>query len=236
MGLLVIPAIDLYGGRCVRLTRGDYATATTYSDDPLEMVARFASAGCERIHVVDLDAARGDGDNGAVIERMLQSTELQLQVAGGVRSLARVEALLDRGAHFAVMGTAAVNDPRLFEHCAHRHPDRLLAALDVRGEQPAVGGWLETSPLMIGPLVRRWDRLPLAGVIVTSIDRDGTMTGPELQTLTRVRKMTGLPLQYSGGVGSLEQLPAVEAAGAQAVILGKAIYEGRIDLADALAR
>ncbi|MHB8610890.1 MAG: 1-(5-phosphoribosyl)-5-[(5-phosphoribosylamino)methylideneamino]imidazole-4-carboxamide isomerase [Candidatus Dormibacteraceae bacterium] len=232
--MLVIPAIDLFGGRCVRLVKGDYNLPTVYSEDPLEMVDVFVQAGAVRLHVVDLDAARGTGDNKAVIESMLQRSAVEVQVAGGIRSVEAVEAWLAAGAHAVVMGTAAVRDPRLLERCTRRHPGRVLTALDVRDEKAAVSGWTATEPVMIGSLLARWDRLPLAGVIVTCIDRDGTLSGPDLVTLTRVRAMTGLPVHYSGGVSSLEDVARVAAAGAHAVVLGKALYEGRITLEDAL--
>jgi phosphoribosylformimino-5-aminoimidazole carboxamide ribotide isomerase len=186
--------------------------------------------------VVDLDAARGSGDNKAVIESILRRSSVEVQVAGGVRSREAVDAWLAAGAHAVVMGTAAVRDPRLLERCTRRHPGRVLTALDVRDEKAAVSGWTETEPVMIGSLLARWDRLPLAGVIVTCIDRDGTLSGPDLVTLSRVRSMTSLPVHYSGGVSSLDDIAHVAAAGAHAVILGKALYEGRITLEDALGK
>ena len=234
--MLVIPAIDLFGGRCVRLVKGDYNLPTVYSDDPLEVVDEFVQAGAVRLHVVDLDAARGSGDNKAVMESILRRSSVEVQVAGGVRSGEAVDSWLATGAHAVVMGTAAVRDPRLLERCTRRHPGRVLTALDVRDEKAAVSGWTETEPVMIGSLLARWDRLPLAGVIVTCIDRDGTLSGPDLVTLSRVRSMTSLPVHYSGGVSSLDDIARVAAAGAHAVILGKALYEGRITLEDALGK
>jgi phosphoribosylformimino-5-aminoimidazole carboxamide ribotide isomerase len=233
--VLVIPAIDILGGRCVRLLRGDYAHPTIYSDDPAEVAASFAEAGAERIHVVDLDGARGLGDNHAAIESIIRRQGVKVQVAGGVRSEAQVDKLLGLGAHAVVMGTAAVREPRLLERCARNHTGRVLAALDVRDDQPAVHGWTENEPLQMGSLLARWDVLALAGVIFTSIAKDGTLEGPDLKTLKRVRAMTGLPVQYSGGVSSIDDVRAAVAAGATAVIVGKALYEGRIKLADALA-
>jgi len=233
--VLVIPAIDILGGRCVRLVRGDYANPTVYSDDPADVAASFAEAGAERIHVVDLDGARGLGDNHAVIETIVRRKDVKVQVAGGVRSEAQLDKLISLGAHAVVMGTAAVREPRLLERCARKHAGQVLAALDVRDDQPAVHGWTENEPLKMGSLLARWDSLPLAGVIFTSIARDGTLEGPDLKTLKRVRAMTSLPIQYSGGVASIEEVHAVAAAGAAAVILGKALYEGRIKLAEALA-
>jgi phosphoribosylformimino-5-aminoimidazole carboxamide ribotide isomerase len=234
--MVVIPAIDLLGGRCVRLVKGDYKLPTVYSENPLEVVGEFVQAGAVRLHVVDLDAARGTGENRAVIESILRRNDVEVQVAGGIRSAEAVDAWLSAGAHAVVMGTAAVRDPRLLERCARRHPGRILTALDVRDEKAAVSGWTETEPVMIGSLLARWDRLPLAGVIVTCIDRDGTLSGPDLITLARVRSMTSLPVHYSGGVSSLDDIAHVASAGAQAVILGKVLYEGRITLEQALGQ
>ena len=231
--LVVIPAIDILGGRCVRLTRGNYDQPTVYADDPLDVAARFAAAGAKRVHVVDLDAARGSASNKPAIGRMLERSDIQFQVAGGVRSAEAVAALLEGGAQWVVMATAAVRDPHLFERCAFQHPGRILAALDVRDNKAAVTGWLDTDPVGLGALVGRWADLPLAGVILTCIDRDGLMAGPDLKTLARVRKMTRLELQYSGGVTSLDDIRKVAASGAEAVILGRALYEGKITLEQA---
>jgi phosphoribosylformimino-5-aminoimidazole carboxamide ribotide isomerase len=233
--MVVIPAIDILGGRCVRLTRGDYEKPTVYSDDPAEVADDFVRSGASRVHVVDLDAARGFGDNQELIKQLLRRDDLELQVAGGIRTSDAVDSWLFAGAHAVVLGTAAVRDPRLLERCANKHPGRLLTALDVRDDRAAVSGWTQTEPIVIGALVGRWDRLPLAGVMLTCIDRDGTLTGPDLKTLTKVRGMTGLTLQYSGGVSSLDDIGLVAAAGAQAVILGKALYEGKVKLEEALA-
>jgi phosphoribosylformimino-5-aminoimidazole carboxamide ribotide isomerase len=233
--VLVIPAIDVLGGKCVRLERGDYAHPTVYSDDPLDVADSFASAGAKRIHVVDLDAARDKGDNQSLIQGIVRRTDLQVQVAGGIRTEVQVDRLLAAGAHAVVMGTAAVREPRLLERCARNHAGRVLAALDVRDGQANVHGWTESEPLRIGILLARWDVLPLGGVVFTSIERDGTLEGPDLKTLSRVRAMTSLPVQYSGGISSIEDIKTVALAGSAAVIVGKAIYEGRFTLEQALA-
>jgi phosphoribosylformimino-5-aminoimidazole carboxamide ribotide isomerase len=232
--MVVIPAIDILGGRCVRLTQGKYEQATVYADDPVEMAQRFAAAGAQHMHVVDLDAARGSASNREVIARLLQHSELSVQVAGGVRSEAAVKSLLDAGAQLVVMATTAVRDPHLFERCTFANPDRILAALDVRDNKAAVSGWLDTDPVVLKALVGRWADLPLAGLILTCIDRDGTMSGPDLQTLAGVRKMSNHNLQYSGGIASTDDMRRVAAAGAEAVIVGKALYEGKITLEQAL--
>lgn len=228
--------MDLLGGRCVRLVQGDYQQPKVYSENPLEVVAEFEQAGVDRLHVVDLDAARGTGDNKVLIKSMLERHRIQVQVAGGIRAAEAVDAWLGAGAHAVVMGTAAVRDPLLLQRCARSHPGQIFTALDVRDEKAAVSGWTETEPVMIGSLLARWDRLPLAGVILTCIDRDGMLSGPDLVTLAKVRSMTGLPVQYSGGISSLDDVGRVAAAGAQAVIVGKALYEGRITLDQALGK
>jgi phosphoribosylformimino-5-aminoimidazole carboxamide ribotide isomerase len=233
--VLVIPAVDILGGRCVRLLKGDFQHPTVYSDDPLDVVAEFATAGAQHVHVVDLDAARGSGDNKNLIESILKRRDIKVQVAGGIRTAEAVESWMRVGAHAVVMGTAAVRDPRLLDRCARSHPGRVLAALDVRDEKAAVSGWTETEPVMMGSLLGRWDGLPLGGVILTCIDRDGTLSGPDLKTLAKARSMTGLGLYYSGGISSLEDIKLVGAAGAEAVIFGKALYEGRFTLEEALA-
>ena len=233
--MLVIPAIDVLGGKCVRLVRGDYANPTVYSDDPMDVVDSFAGAGAQRIHVVDLDAARGEGENHSLIQSIARRTDIKVQVAGGIRTEVQVDRLLEAGAHAVVMGTAAVREPRLLERCARNHTGRILAALDVRGGLPSVHGWTESEPLQVGVLLARWDVLPLAGVVFTSIERDGTLEGPDLKTLARVNAMTSLPIQYSGGIASIDEIRAVEQAGAAGVIVGKALYEGRVKLEEALA-
>jgi len=233
--MVVIPAIDILGGRCVRLTQGKYEQPTVYVEDPVTMAQRFAAAGAQLIHVVDLDAARGSASNRTVIAQMLEQSKVEMQVAGGVRTEDAVKALLDSGAHAVVMATTAVRDPHLFERCAFGHPGKVMAALDIRDNKAAVGGWLDTDPVVLKALVGRWADLPLAGVILTCIDRDGTMSGPDLDTLAKVRKMTRLELQYSGGVSSLDDIRRINAAGAHGVILGKALYEGRLRLEEALA-
>ena len=141
---------------------------------------------------------------------------------------------MESGAQWVVMATAAVRDPHLFERCAFGQPQRILAALDVRDDKAAVGGWLDTDPVALKALVGRWADLPLGGVILTCIDRDGMMSGPDLQTLARVGKMTRHELQYSGGIASMDDVHRAVAAGAHAVILGKALYEGRVTLEQAL--
>ena len=232
--MLVIPAIDIMGGRCVRLVRGDFDQRTVYSDDPAMIAVDFARAGAERLHVVDLDAARGEPDNRAVIEDVIECG-LPVQVAGGVRTSAQVEAWIGAGAAAVVMGTAAVREPELLAECAQRFPGHVMAALDVREGKAVVSGWTETEQLDISELIPRWNVLPLAGLILTATERDGTLAGPDVETLSRVLGMTQLPVQYGGGIGSLNDIRRVRETRAAAVILGRSLYEGKLSLEQALA-
>ena len=232
--MLVIPAIDIMNGQCVRLVQGDFDQRTIYSDDPAMIALDFARAGATRLHVVDLDAARGEQDNRAVIETVIESG-LTVQVAGGIRSGAQVAAWIGAGAGAVVMGTAAVRDPALLAECAATYPGHVMAALDVRDGQPAVSGWMETEPLDISELIPRWNVLPLAGLILTSTERDGTLSGPDVATLARVLAMTQLPEQYGGGISSLSDVRKVRETGAAGVILGRSLYEGKLSLEQALA-
>ncbi len=232
--MLVIPAIDIMNGHCVRLVRGDFDQRTVYSDDPATIAVDFARAGAERLHVVDLDAARGEQHNHSVIEAVIESG-IAVQVAGGVRTTAQVEAWIGAGAGSVVMGTAAVREPETLAECAHRFPGHVMAALDVRDGLPAVSGWTETEPLDISALIPRWNVLPLAGIILTCTERDGTLAGPDLATLSRVLSMTHLPVQYGGGISSLHDIRSVREAGAAGVILGRSLYEGKLSLEQALA-
>ena len=230
----MIPAIDIMNGQCVRLVKGDFDQRTVYSDDPATIALDFARAGATRLHVVDLDAARGEHDNRAVIEAVIEAG-LAVQVAGGIRTLDQVEAWVGAGAAAVVMGTAAVRNPELLAESAHRHPAHVMAALDVRDGRPAVSGWTETEPLDISELIPRWNVLPLAGLILTCTERDGTMAGPDLATLAFVLTMTQLPVQYGGGISSLNDIRRVREARATGVILGRSLYEGKLSLEQALA-
>ena len=236
--MVVVPALDLKSGRAVRLLRGELAREQVYARDQDEVVAlalEMAQAGARRLHVVDLDAAVGSGDNRSLVRRLVEEAGLEVQVAGGVRSEQSASEWLSAGAAAVVMGTAAVRRPELLAEVAAAHPGRVTAALDARAGRPAVAGWLEVEELTLEEVLRRWQEIPLRGVIVTSIDRDGTLAGPDLALLATALRATSHPVTYSGGVASPADLSAVAEAGADAVILGKSLLEGRISLSEALS-
>jgi phosphoribosylformimino-5-aminoimidazole carboxamide ribotide isomerase len=233
--VLVIPALDLRGGTVVRLLKGDFARETVYTADAMERAREYAGAGARRLHVVDLDAARGSGDNRALVERIVAEVGVEVQVAGGVRSLEDVARWLDAGAVAAVMGTVAVRQPGALVTVAETHPGRVLAALDVRAGRVAVAGWTAVDDRTVQRTLALWAEAPLAGIIVTSIDRDGTLSGPDLDLLGQALAATRHPVTYSGGIASLDDLRAVAESGAQGAILGKSLLEGRVELSTALS-
>jgi phosphoribosylformimino-5-aminoimidazole carboxamide ribotide isomerase len=235
------PAIDLRGGRAVRLLKGDYAAETVYSDDPVSVARSFEAAGARWIHVVDLDAARsGEAGNLEYVAAIARSVGCEVETGGGVRSVEAAERLIDAGVARVVIGTAAVERPELVSELAGRYPGRVAVGLDARGREVAVRGWTETSGADLVDLAKRFEGEGVAALIVTEIGRDGTMAGPDLDQLTAVLEATGIDVIASGGVGTLDDIRAL--AGLRAgpgrslagIIVGRAIYEGRFTVEEAL--
>lgn len=234
------PAIDLRGGRCVRLYQGDYGKETVYGDDPVAQARAFAHAGAPWIHVVDLDAARsGEPVNRPVIEAIAAAVDVPVQTGGGVRTEADAEALCRAGVARVVVGTAALEQPAVVRRMAERFPVAL--GLDVRGREVAVRGWEQGSGRLLADVLAEFATCGLAAVVVTQIARDGTLDGPDLVGLTEALELSEIPVIASGGVGSLDDIAALgqlETAGGRrlaGVIVGRALYEGAFSLPDALA-
>lgn len=240
------PAIDLIGGRCVRLVEGDYATETVYDDDPVRVAAGFAALGARWIHVVDLDAARtGDPVNRRVVAEIASTVApdgVSVQAGGGVRSVEDAAELLDSGVARVVVGTAAIEDPTLVRRIASRWPGRVAMGLDHRAGEVRLRGWTERSGRRLEDLVGPAIEGGAAALIVTDIARDGRMAGPDLVGLASVIQMTRAAgnqgaccVIASGGVGSIDDVAALVALdGLGGIIAGKAIYEGRLDVGGAL--
>ena len=240
------PAIDLRGGRAVRLLRGDYAAETVYSDDPVAVARSFEAAGARWIHVVDLDAARsGEAGNLDLVAAVAKSVSSRIETGGGVRSVAAAERLLDAGVARVVVGTAAVERPELVTELAGRFPGRVAVGLDARGRQVAVKGWTETTGADLVELARRFEGEGVSALIVTEIGRDGTMDGPDLDQLGAVLEATSVDVIASGGVGTLDDIRALAGLAAgrpngghrslAGIIVGRALYEGRFTVEEALA-
>ena len=233
----LFPAIDIRAGRVVRLSQGEAARETSYHDDPVAQAERFISAGARWIHVVDLDRAFGTGDNLGIIGRMAVAVagRVHVQVGGGLRTLDALQAVVDLGISRAVLGTAAVIDPALVPAAVKLTGSaRIAIGLDTRAGMVAIRGWVETTELLVDDVCRRVLNDGAKTIIYTDVSRDGMLTGPDIEGATRLQGL-GASVIASGGVASLADLEAVRAAGLAGAIIGRALYEGKFTLAEALA-
>jgi phosphoribosylformimino-5-aminoimidazole carboxamide ribotide isomerase len=236
MGFELIPAIDLRGGKCVRLRQGDYAQETVFSEDPGATAARWSEAGATVIHVVDLDgAAAGEPRNLEALRRIRSASTATLQFGGGLRTDAAVEDALEAGADRVVLGTALVNNPDWVAGLCARLADRIVVGIDTRNGKVATQGWLETSALTTDDVVARANDLGVRRALFTDIARDGTLEGPNLDGLRAVVQHARFDVIASGGVASTDDLVAIRRTGAAAAIVGQALYTGAIDFTAALA-
>lgn len=236
--MLIIPAIDLKDGQCVRLLRGDMDAATVFGSDPAAQARAFEAAGCRWLHVVDLNGAfAGRPVNAAAVEAILAAVTVPAQLGGGVRDRATIDAWLARGVARVILGTAALRDPELVRAAAAAHPGRIAVGIDARGGRVAVEGWAETSDATAVDLARRFEDAGVAAIVYTDIDRDGAMAGPNVEATAALARAVAIPVIASGGVASLDDLRALRDCGAplDGAISGRALYEGRIDLAAAVA-
>ena len=237
--MYLLPAIDILGGKAVRLAKGDYEQVTVYNDDPVAQARAFVEAGAEWVHVVDLDGARsGEPQNIAIVERIVRETSLQVEVGGGVRSLDTLQRLVDAGAARVVLGTALVNNPELAEAAVKLvGGDRLTAGIDAKDGEVAVSGWLEGSGVAATELARAMAQVGFRHVVYTDIARDGMQTGIDPAAYVRMAEAFGRPVIASGGVASvadIERLAPV-ASSIEGVITGRAIYEGALTVQDGVA-
>ncbi|RUM87372.1 MAG: 1-(5-phosphoribosyl)-5-[(5-phosphoribosylamino)methylideneamino]imidazole-4-carboxamide isomerase [Thermodesulfatator sp.] len=236
--MLVIPAIDLKDGRCVRLYQGDYARETVYSQDPVGQIRAFAEAGAEKIHLVDLSGAReGRPVHFDLVVEMARAVAVPVEVGGGIRDLETIERYLSAGIFQVILGTVACRRPELVKEAARAFPGRILVSLDVRGERVAVSGWTEAEDLSYLELAQRLEEAGVAGIIFTEIERDGTGQGVYTGRLERLLETVSLPVILAGGVATLEdilRLKPLEKMGLTGVVVGRALYEGTLNLREAL--
>lgn len=236
--MLLIPAVDIKGGLCVRLTHGDPSQETVYGADPVEMARRWESEGARRVHVVDLDAAFGTGSNLEVIFKIKKALKCEVQMGGGLRSLDVVRRVMDQGLDRAVIGTAIFKEPAWVEEAVKKFGEKLVAGLDARDGEVKVQGWREGSGLQLANALMRVENLGFQEVVFTDISKDGALGGPAMDATRQVIKTTRLGVYASGGVTTLEDLKALknlEREGLRGCIVGKALYDGRFQLKDALA-
>ncbi len=237
--MLIIPAIDLKGGRCVRLLRGEMSAETVYGDDPVAMGRRWVAEGAEYLHVVDLDGAvSGQPVNGAAIAALCTALPIPIEVGGGVRTVERAAELLQAGVDRVIFGTVALTRPEVVAEACRRYPGRVVVGIDARDGRVAVQGWTETSAVTAIDLARRVEAQGAARVIYTDISRDGTQQGVNVAATRALAAAIGIPVIASGGVGSLDDVRALlpcESDGVDAVIVGRALYTGAVKLGDAIA-
>ncbi|EFH88490.1 1-(5-phosphoribosyl)-5-[(5-phosphoribosylamino)methylideneamino]imidazole-4-carboxamide isomerase [Ktedonobacter racemifer] len=233
--MIILPAIDIKDGLCVRLYQGDYAQVTTYGRDPVQVAQRWQEAGASWLHVVDLDgAAQGRPVNTELIQRMRRETTLQIEVGGGMRSLEQIGQVLALGVERVILGTVALRDRALLEAALARWGERIVVGLDARDGFVAVSGWYETSQVRATELAGELSRLGVRRFVYTDIARDGALSGPNLPALREMQQASESALIASGGVSSLEDLRELAQSGVEGAIVGKAIYTGAVDLAQAV--
>lgn len=237
--MIIIPAIDLRGGRCVRLVQGRAADETVYSENPVSMARRWYDAGAEILHVVNLDGAMGkdDRDNLKALERILYEVSIPVQFGGGVRSIDDVRRLDELGATRIVLGTTTLENPVLLEHIVGEFASTIVVGIDAREGRVAVRGWEKTSTVDAVTLAQKVADMGVERIVFTDIDRDGMMNGVNVESTRKIAEASGLKVTASGGVGSLDDVAAlkeIESYGVDSVIIGKALYEGRFTLEDAL--
>jgi phosphoribosylformimino-5-aminoimidazole carboxamide ribotide isomerase len=235
--MILYPAIDLKDGQCVRLLRGAMEEATVFNDDPAAQAAAFEAAGCAWVHLVDLNGAfAGKPVNGAAVEAILAKLTVPAQLGGGIRDMATIEAWIARGLARVILGTVAVRDPALVRAAARAHPGKIAVGIDARDGMAAVEGWAETTDISALDLARRFEDAGVAAIIYTDIARDGAMQGPNVEATAALAHAVSIPVIASGGVSSMEDLRALKTCGAplDGAISGRAIYDGRIDVSEAV--
>ncbi len=236
--MIVIPAVDIKGGRCVRLKQGRMSEETVYSDDPVRMAVTWCAKGAERIHLVDLDGAVGGKRvNAEVIRTIARSVPVPVELGGGIRSLASIEFYLEAGVEWVILGTVACKDPSLVEEACRRFPGRVMLAIDARGGRVAVEGWTEDTDRSAIDVARPFDGRGIAAVIYTDIQRDGMSVGPNLGATGDLAGALQTPVIASGGISGLDDIRKVmtlSGRGIAGVITGRALYEGTLDLEQAI--
>ena len=232
----MIPAIDLRGGRCVRLFQGDYARETAYSDDPVAMARHWQSLGAPRLHVVALDGARsGVPANGPIVAAICAALDIEVEVSGGIRTLEAVGAALASGAARVQLGSAAVRDPVMVASACSAYPGTIVVSIDARNGEVMTDGWIEGSGLAVLDLAQRMVEAGVPRLMFTDIARDGALGGPNVDALRDLVQALPVPVVASGGVTRIEHLRDLAAAGCEGAVVGKALYDGALDLRDALA-
>jgi phosphoribosylformimino-5-aminoimidazole carboxamide ribotide isomerase len=236
--MLIIPAVDIKKGRCVRLLQGREDSETVFSDDPSAMAARWEGEGAELVHVIDLDGAFSKGpQNVEAVKRILDRVDIPIQLGGGIRSMETISTYLDLGVGRVILGTEAIRNPSLVEQACKAFPNRIMVGIDARKGMVAIEGWTQTTEQKAVEMAKGIEGLGLAGIIFTDINKDGMQTGPNIEETKRMAESVSTPIIASGGVGDINDIKALarlEPLGVVGIITGRALYDGRLDLKQAL--
>jgi len=236
--MILYPAIDLKDGQCVRLFKGEMSQATVFNDDPAAQACAFADQGAQWVHLVDLNGAfAGKPVNGDAVDSILKSLDIPCQLGGGIRDMATIDSWLSKGLARVILGTVAVEDPSLVRQAARAFPGQIAVGIDARNGRVATKGWAEETDVMVTDLAQAFEDAGVAAIIYTDIDRDGAMQGPNVPATAALARATSIPVIASGGVSSLADLVALRDCGAplNGAISGRALYDGKLDLAQALS-
>jgi len=232
--MTIYPAIDIRGGKCVRLKQGRYDDITIFSDDPVKMALQFQNAGAKYLHVVDLDAARGDSDNREIIKAIAKELGIPVQVGGGIRTMADIEEVLGFGVSRVIIGTSAVKDPEMVKEAVEKFGNRIAVGIDARNSFVAIEGWEKTSQLKAVEHAKNMEALGVQTIVYTDIATDGMLAGPNILAMSEMVRKVRIDVIASGGVASLKDIRRLKEVGVAGVIVGKAIYTGDVDLRKAL--
>ena len=233
--MIIYPAIDVKDGRCVRLVQGQFNDVTVYSDNPVEMAKKFEQMGAQYLHVVDLDGARlGEPRNTAIVSEMAVKLGIPVQLGGGIRTIEMIEIILCKGIQRIILGTSAVNDPNLVKKAVQTFENNLAIGIDAKNGMVAIEGWAKTSEFTAIGFARKMQELGAKTIIYTDISRDGMLSGPNLKAMEEMVKAVEIEVIASGGVKSIEDIKNLKDIGVSGVIVGKALYTGDVDLAEAI--
>jgi len=231
----IYPAIDVKDGRCVRLVQGKFSDVTVYADDPVEMALKWEKLGAEYLHVVDLDGARvGEPVNTSIISKMAVNLGIPVQLGGGVRSIEMIEILICKGIQRVILGTSAVNNQELVKKAVSTFDNNIVIGIDAKDGFVAIEGWAKTSSFTAIEFAKRMEELGAKTIIYTDIDTDGMLTGPNLKAMEEMVKAVNIEIIASGGVSKIEDIKNLKEVGVSGAIIGKALYTGNIDLAEAI--
>lgn len=235
--MILIPAIDLKGGRCVRLTQGAMDSETVYSEDPAAVALRWEAEGAERLHLVDLDGAvAGEAVHAEIIGKIIRTVKIPVEVGGGIRDLSRIERYLSMGASWVILGTSALQNQALVREACGKFPGKVIVGIDSKQGKVAIRGWTEVKSDRAADLAVRMEEAGAASIILTDIEKDGMLAGPNLTMFEEISRQIRIPVIASGGITTLRQLQQLaEIPGVEGAIIGKALYAGKISLSEAVA-